>query len=239
MNRLQRIYYKEKFNPSLIGLFLNPFYFARKALYQSVKNNSSQINGKILDVGCGKKPYKNIFTYTEYIGLDIDNEGHDHSNEDIDIFYDGVNFPFMQNTFDCLLVNQVLEHVFNPNDFLLECNRVLKKDGLMLITVPFLWDEHEQPFDFGRYSSFGIKSILEKANFEIVNSEKTLNDFRAVITVIILYFYKSININNKYLQFFLHFIFYFPFNMLGILLYRFLPKNKDLFVDNILLVKKI
>ena len=61
-----------------------------------------------------------------------------------------------------MLCNQVLEHVFNPDEFLLKINRVLKNDGKLLLTVPFVWDEHEQPFDYARYSSFGLKALIEK-----------------------------------------------------------------------------
>jgi SAM-dependent methyltransferase len=66
----------------------------------------------------------------------------------------------------------VLEHVFNPDDFLNEVNRVLKPSGKLLLTVPFVWDEHEQPYDYARYSSFGLRSLLEKHGFSIVKHEK-------------------------------------------------------------------
>ena len=61
-----------------------------------------------------------------------------------DYFYDGQSFPFKGGSFDVVLTNQVLEHVFNPDVFLSEIHRVLTPDGVLLLTVPFLWDEHEQ-----------------------------------------------------------------------------------------------
>ena len=61
LNKLKYVFLKEQFNPSLLGLFINPFYFARKAIYNNIKSYTSDIKGKILDVGCGTKPYENLF----------------------------------------------------------------------------------------------------------------------------------------------------------------------------------
>ena len=58
------------------------------------------------------------------------------------------------------MCNQVLEHVFNPDDFVREIARVLKPGGALLLTVPFVWNEHEQPYDYARYSSFGLRAFL-------------------------------------------------------------------------------
>jgi SAM-dependent methyltransferase len=235
----KKLLHKEKFNPGFIGIFINPFFFARKALFNGIKKHASHIEGNILDVGCGKKPYKNLFNYKSYIGLDIENEGHDHTNEDIDVYYDGNKFPFSDKQFESIIANQVFEHVFNPNDFLKECYRVLKNDGKLLLTVPFVWDEHEQPYDFGRYSSFGIISILKEHNFEVLCHDKTLNDFRCVIELLILYIYKITRVKNKYLNYITSVILISPLNILGLLLYKLFPKNNDLFIDNIILCKKI
>ena len=162
---LKKYFYKQKFNPDILGLFINPFYFARRGLYINIRKYSSEISGRILDVGCGQKPYQGLFNFEKYIGMDIENEGHVHINEDIDVFYDGIKFPFNENNFDAIITNQVFEHVFNPDVFLKEIHRVLKYKGKLLLTVPFVWDEHEQPNDFGRYSSYGLKHELEKNGF--------------------------------------------------------------------------
>lgn len=114
----------------------------------------------------------------------------------------------------------------------------MKNDRKLLLTVPFVWDEHEQPYDFGRYSSFGIISILKEHNFEVLSHEKTLNDFRAVIEILILYIYKVTRVKNKYLNYITSVILISPLNILGLLLYKLFPKNNDLFIDNIILCKK-
>ena len=84
------------------------------------------MNGKLLDVGCGSKPYENIFNVEEYIGVDIDNEI-TRDKKKADFFYDGKDLPFEKEIFDIVLCSEVVEHVFEPNKFLNEINSVLKK----------------------------------------------------------------------------------------------------------------
>jgi SAM-dependent methyltransferase len=159
---VRNMYHRQSFQPGLIGLFVNPFYFARKALYQAINAVSGEMTGRLLDVGCGSKPYQPFFPEADYVGLDIDTEVA-RKRGVADHFYNGDIFPFETSSFDSVLCNQVLEHVFNPDDFLNEVNRVLKPSGKLLLTVPFVWDEHEQPYDYARYSSFGVAVFAGKA----------------------------------------------------------------------------
>jgi SAM-dependent methyltransferase len=239
ISRIKEYLKNENFYPGLIGLFINPFFFARKELAKNVKLCAPLINGKVLDVGCGKKPYKKLFiNVTEYIGMDIENPGHDHSNEDIDVFYDGKIFPFTDNGFDSILTNQVFEHVFNPQQFLSEINRVLKPDGYLLLTVPFMWDEHEQPNDFGRYSSYGIKSILKEHGFEVESYYKSCPGISGIIQLFNLYLYKKFYSKHKILNICLTILLISPFNLLGTCLSVFERKESDIFLDNVVLAKK-
>lgn len=180
MNRLLRFIRRQEFTPGLFGLFVNPFYFARRNLYRHVRALAPELSGKLLDVGCGRKPYREFFNVTEYVGLDIENSGHNHTSEDIDVFYDGKTFPFENASFDAVICSQVLEHVFLPDAFLTEINRVLKKSGKMLLTVPFVWDEHEQPYDYARYTSFGVRALLERNGFSVIKQIKASCGFEAI-----------------------------------------------------------
>lgn len=237
MTKIKYMILKEQFEPSLIGLFVNPFFIARKGLLESIKNLGNEIVGETLDVGCGTKPYEKFFSCSNYIGLEIEttiNRG----NKNIDVFYDGGKFPFEDKKFDSIVTNQVLEHVFTPNEFLSEINRVLKKDGKLLLTVPFVWDEHEQPYDYARYSSFGLVHLLNQNGFEIIKSKKSINDFRIFAQLLNAYIYKttqkSIIIRRLFTLFIMSII-----TIVGILFSNILPKNDDLYLDNILLAKKI
>ena len=208
IDKLKLFFYKEQFDPSFFGIFINPFYIARKGLSQNIRMLASRISGKVLDVGCGTKPYEYFFDSLEYIGLELDTPKN-RLNRKADYLYDGIYFPFSDGEFDSVVANQVLEHIFSPDIFLSEISRVMKKSGYMLITVPFIWDEHEQPFDYARYSSFGLNHILEKHGFEIIEFKKSANDIRAIFQLVNIYIYKKTftktshnQLENKATQFF-------------------------------------
>jgi SAM-dependent methyltransferase len=239
INQFKSIFLKEQFNPSLLGLFINPFYFARKAIYNNIISYASNIKGKILDVGCGTKPYKSLFDYDLYIGLDTNNSGHKHEFSSIDVVYDGSIIPFESNYFDSIVCFEVLEVIFEPKSFLKEVNRVLKPGGTALFTVPFIWDEHDQPYDFARYSSFGLKHLFEEQGFTILKSSKYLNDLRLIFLLTNAYIHKVVQriIRNRILSYMIILPLTSINNIIGHISLIF-PKNEDLYFGNIFLLKK-
>jgi len=132
----------------------------------------SIFRGRILDVGCGTKPYREIIEARceEYIGMDINREG---KEESVDVVGNAQHLPFEENAFDVVAAFQLMEHLPDPNAFLAECYRVVKPGGHVLITTPFMWGEHEQPRDFYRYTRFGLKYLAEKNGFEVCEIEPT------------------------------------------------------------------
>ena len=238
INKLKKIYVDEQFNPKLIGLFINPFYFARKGLYQNVSELIPNLKGKLLDIGCGSKPYQSLCKVDEYIGLEIDDEGNRNHNY-ADVFYDGKTIPFENNAFDSILSNQVFEHVFNPNYFLKEVNRVTKMGGEFLMTVPFVWDEHEQPYDYARYSSFGLKHILNENGFEIIEQRKSNNGLEVIFQLLNDYIFKKTVTKSGYLNLLFMLLLMAPVNAIGLIISKIFPRNDDLYLDNIVLARKI
>lgn len=235
---LKRLYRNEQFYPGFLGLFVNPFYFARKGLFENIVELSSHLSGRLLDVGCGTKPYQSFFNVEEYVGLEIDNS-ESRKTVTADFFYDGNIMPFDDSSFDSLISNQVFEHVFNPNGFLKEVNRVLKKNGFLLLTVPFVWDEHEQPYDYARYSSFGLKHILSEYGFDVVECKKSNNGLEVIFQLINAYLYKVVSPKNAYCNFGFTLLLVAPINIFGFFISKILPKNDDLYLDNIVLAKKV
>ena len=112
---LNYLWKKQSFFPSiLLGIWINPFYIIRKGLLDGVREISLHLKGgKLLDLGCGSKPYEDIFEVDEYTGVDIEVSGHDHSSSRIDKFYDGKVIPFRDHHFDSVFSSEVFEHVFN------------------------------------------------------------------------------------------------------------------------------
>jgi ubiquinone/menaquinone biosynthesis C-methylase UbiE len=231
---LRTYYNKQKFQPDFFSVLINPFYIIRKELYREIRRYAPKLKGKLLDFGCGSKPYQNLFEVESYIGVDIAESGHPHHNEKIDVFYDGKTLPFPDNTFDSMLCSETLEHVFNVEEILCELKRVLKNDAQVLITVPFSWDEHEAPYDFGRYTSFGIHYLLEKHGFRIIEHKKTNHYIAVICQYVVLYVYHLLYTRNPYLNLMLNLLFIAPLMIISILIIAIAPKNMALFHNNVI-----
>lgn len=238
IKKLKAIYQRQTFYPNWLGIFVNPFYFARSRLNAAVVDLAPVLQGDLLDVGCGTKPYEKLFTnINSYTGLEIDSES-SRKRGIADYFYEGQSFPFSDESYDALLCNQVLEHVFNPDVFLGEINRVLKPGGKLLLTVPFVWDEHEQPYDYARYSSFGLFALLEKSGFKVLQHKKLGADATILFQLTNAYLFKITLHRNKWARLFFTTTVMALVNILGIIAGKLLPKNPDLFLDHIILVEK-
>lgn len=229
---------KQSFQPNLLSLFLNSGLFIRWFLYREIKILAPMLNGKLLDFGCGRKPYKSLFSnVSDYIGIDIQVSGHDHIDSEVDIYYDGKQIPFGNETFDSVFCSEVVEHIFNLDEALIEINRVLKNGGLALFTFPFGYQEHEKPYDFSRYTSFAAKYIFEKNGFEVIIQRKTGHFVLVLLQLWINYIYSFFATKNRYWNTVMTAIFITPFNLIGFLFF-FFPRNEDLYFSNILLIKK-
>jgi SAM-dependent methyltransferase len=132
----------------------------------------------------------------------------------------------------------VLEHVFTPGEFLREIGRVLRPGGRLVLTVPFVWDEHEQPHDFARYSSFGLRALLEGAGFEVIEQRKSVADFRAVAQLASAWLYKVTRSRWRALNLAAQLLLIAPVNLVGTLLGALLPGNLDFYLDNVVFARK-
>ena len=114
----------------------------------------------ILDIGCGHRPYSDLFEKSNYIGLD-------HGTDDTspDVVGDGMRLPICSGAVDIVFSTQVIEHVPNPGLMIRECYRVLKPGGYLILTGPFYWPLHEEPFDFHRFTKYGFAHYLSEAGF--------------------------------------------------------------------------
>jgi SAM-dependent methyltransferase len=85
-----------------------------------------------------------------------------------DFYYDGVRLPFDDASFDTVLSVEVLEHTPEPQRLIGEMARVLKPDGTLILSAPFSFRLHEEPHDYFRYTSHGMREMLSKAGMESV-----------------------------------------------------------------------
>jgi len=236
MNTLKSYYQRLQFGSSRLGLAVDPFYIARRGLYKAIESLAAEITGRTLDVGCGTAPYKEMFRSNEYIGMEIDQAT--RSTDVVDCYYDGQSFPFDKETFDSVFCSQVLEHVFNPEQFIGEIQRVLKAEGKILITLPFLWEEHEQPHDYARYSSFGLSHLLDTNGFDILQSRKTRKGAAALFQLWTAFIYSVTKSRHSWVNLVIVFLLLAPINLLGLIVSKILPEPDSLYLDNIILAKK-
>ena len=129
-----------------------------------IQYSSKYINGKTLDLGAGSAKYRNIIKEkaSEYVTLDA------VPGENIDIVGNVLDLPFNDNNFDTIISTQVLEHVEKPWIMVKEIHRVLKKNGICVLTAPFLCPYHADPNDYFRYTTEGVESLFKNEGFEIL-----------------------------------------------------------------------
>lgn len=214
-----------------LSIFINPCFIIRNGIFRLVRHHSSDIRGKILDVGCGSKPYETLFSNCQsYIGVDIEDSGHDHVNSKVDFFYDGKLLPFDDSCFDAVVCFEVFEHVFNADDFIKDIYRVLKPGGFLLISIPFAWEEHEIPYDYARYTSYGLSHIVRSNGFHILELTKTTSYVLAICQSIMSYFFLNIFPRRGYARLF-SVLLIFPFNIFSYIVDFLLPTRYQYFCN--------
>lgn len=226
-----------EFNPSIT----EPNYLIRRRLLQKITLLAPRLKGKLLDFGCGQKPYRSLFEVEEYLGVDYENPGHPHTNENIDVYYDSKHLPFPDNSFDSVFSSEVFEHIFNLEEILVELNRVLKMGGLILLTCPFSFCEHEIPNDYARYTSFAIRHLMTKYGFEVVEQYKTGNSIETLVQMQLIYIHLHLYSRLKkipILRSIFRLALYTAGNAGALLFGRLFPEGKDLYLNNVLLCRK-
>ncbi|KKQ61474.1 MAG: hypothetical protein US81_C0006G0030 [Parcubacteria group bacterium GW2011_GWE2_38_18] len=237
---LKKIINKNFFEPAWFSILANPYFIARYQLFKKIQefSKSDWSEKKILDVGCGIKPYQNLFKQADdYIGIDIKGGGHYDQAKYVDRYFDGINIPFEENSFDLVICTQVLEHSENPVGLLKEMNRALKKDGQLYLTMPFVWNEHETPFDFRRFTRFEHERILKQANFLENKIEPTCGVFGVCGQLISAFIFENLAGKNILTKIFVSLVICFPVQTIFIIL-DFIFKNSWITLDYIITTKK-
>ncbi len=184
---------------------------------------------KLLDVGAGESQYKNYFSYVNYISQDsrIGDVSWDYSQ--LDIVSEIYNIPVEDKSFDYILCTQALEHLKYPHQAFVEFSRIIKNGGLLFVTCPLSWKEHQKPHDFFRYTQYALRMLAEDSGFEVVEMNKVGGKF-ITITRLMIDLNLLLKIKNKPLLYLAMAILY-PLNfIIGFIGYclDFLDKNKDL-----------
>lgn len=131
-----------------------------EAAIQTARMSIPDANPLVLDIGCGHRPYRDLFGNCRYVGLDYGT-----SDTSPDVLGDATRLPIASGVADIVFTTQVLEHVPEPRKMIRECCRVLRTNGYLIVTAPFYWPLHEKPFDFHRFTKFAFEHYLADAGF--------------------------------------------------------------------------
>ena len=127
----------------------------------------NSLGSKVLDVGSGECKYAKLLPGRDYVGTDLIFSSDKHDFSPIEIVSDAHYLPFCSESFDHVLNMVLMEHVSEPDRILSEMNRVLKINGKVFALIPLVRPEHLQPFDFYRYTRFGIEHIFKKNGLQL------------------------------------------------------------------------
>lgn len=181
---------------SLIGKII---FFGRMVLdfqiltiFRDLEKTVPGFRGDVLDVGCGQSPYRFLLNpeTTNYFGIDIvDAEKFDYANKEITPF-NGKEIPFADEKFDCLLCTEVLEHVFEFEVLIGEMRRVLKNNGIGIVTIPWSARYHYIPYDFFRYTRSSLQKMF--AEFSSVQIKPRGSDIPVIANKLIVLWMRNL-----------------------------------------------
>ncbi|MCB9978512.1 MAG: class I SAM-dependent methyltransferase [Rhodospirillales bacterium] len=173
------------FGPVYRGFYRLSKRFSRAGLYEWLDGQIVALNAapkdaliRILNVGAGGEIAMRLqaLSGVDLVQIDID------PARAPDIVADVCDLSMMQaGSFDAVFMLEVLEHVKTPQAALDEIYRVLKPGGALFLSTPFIFPLHDEPYDFYRYTKYGLAHLLA-AFGDVKISER--NDFFQSIMVL-------------------------------------------------------
>jgi SAM-dependent methyltransferase len=158
---------------------------ARSNIFKGLESAVKYASGRLIDVGCGIKPYQSLFDpYVDsYFGVDYPQtmKANYDAQTKADIFTDCSKTGLRDCSFNTLLSTQVIEHIYDTRKFIMECNRILTPGGIGIFTIPFVWQCHSEPYDFYRFTRYSIQRLFSESGFEILKIENLEGAYATLI----------------------------------------------------------
>jgi SAM-dependent methyltransferase len=165
----------------------------RIELYEQIRRHSHLITGRVLDVGAGSYPrYKNLFSFNEYVSMDVS------PGKDIDIVGKIEEIPSTDNSYNSIICTQVLGDVYNLNKAFKELYRILKPNGVVLITESLFDPLHDEPRDYWRFTEHGLRRLATDAGFLVEVLERRGGYWSIMAQLKARYWIERLNANTKW-----------------------------------------
>lgn len=132
----------------------------------------------LLDAGAGDQRYRRLFPHCRYESTDFEQVAKKYAPSTY--VCDLTAIPVADDRFDAVVFTQVMEHLPDPIAAVRELARVTRPGGRLFFSGPMFYEEHEVPFDFYRYTSFGVRHVLETAGWAEVEVSP-LDGFLSVV----------------------------------------------------------
>lgn len=144
-------------------------------------------SGVVLDIGAADRW---VATYLQpgafYVALDYPVTGKEFYDTRPDIYADASRLPIKDSVVDNVICLEVVEHLRDPRAAMAEIERVLKPGGKAWLSMPFMYPIHNAPFDYQRYTEFGLRREVANANLEIIEISHSDHAIRAAGILICL-----------------------------------------------------
>lgn len=138
----------------------------RNSILQFVRDAAAALpaGAVMVDIGAGDAPYRELFDHCGYIATDWSESVHEYAGA-ADVVASAEALPLLTGSADAVLLTQVLEHVADPGAVIEQAARVLKPGGALFATVPFVWELHELPHDYWRFTPASLARLLRQTGF--------------------------------------------------------------------------
>lgn len=244
-----------KFSEKLGTSIIHPQSLLIRFQKEAIQEAKKYAKGKLIDIGCGRMPYRKELEslVDSYTGVDHPQVSKLYRGGfKPEVLADAKKLPFRNNSFDIALLIQVLEHVDSPDRIIKEAARVLKPNGVLILSVPFFYPLHDMPYDWGRYTSTALKSFISQAGLRLIKIKVQGGFFEFWLQMLNTFLLKRINdiISSKFtftsfILLILTMIFSFPAMLLNNLLIvsinfisGFFPKYPNYFPLDYLIVAR-
>ena len=153
---------------SLRNTPLHPQWFAIRGQGKQLREVCSGVEGVVVDIGCARGAVRErLGTGAHYYGMDYYDTATHWYHTTPDVFGDAQSLPFRSGSVDRVFLMEVLEHLPDPDSCMQEIFRILRKNGTLVLTTPFLYPIHDAPLDFRRWTAHGLEYLASRQGFRL------------------------------------------------------------------------